>query len=173
VNRNTAGHYRNPTEYRRDRYARYDQLQRETVLPIGAALIIIVLLSLGLWWAIWSVVLPLASALLGWRADERLFRCGSPCPRPFKGRCRPCCRQYPSRGAGCGFTTRCEFGPAQLCMSIYRGCCVHGFKGVITIGRDVRRAGWPKIMGESDRVVSVECRPFKFDANCRDATLSK
>jgi len=65
VNRNTAGHYRNPTEYRRDRYARYDQLQRETVLPIGAALIIIVLLSLGLWWAIWSVVLPLASALLG------------------------------------------------------------------------------------------------------------
>jgi hypothetical protein len=47
VNRNTARHYRNPTEFRRDHYARRDQFQRETVLPIGAALIIIVLSSLG------------------------------------------------------------------------------------------------------------------------------
>jgi hypothetical protein len=64
VNRNTAERYRNPAEYRRDHYARRDQFQRETALPLGAALIIIVLLSLGLWWAILSAVLPLASALL-------------------------------------------------------------------------------------------------------------
>jgi hypothetical protein len=56
VNRNTAHHYRNPTEFRRDHDARRDQFQRETVLPIGAALIIMVLLSLGLWWAILSAV---------------------------------------------------------------------------------------------------------------------
>jgi hypothetical protein len=64
VNKYTANHSGNPAEYRRDHYARRDQFQRETVLPMGAALIIIVLLSLELWWAIWSVVLPLASALL-------------------------------------------------------------------------------------------------------------
>ena len=64
MNRNTAHHYRNPTEVGRDHYARRKQFQRETVLPIGAALIIIVLLSLGLWWAILSAVRPLASALL-------------------------------------------------------------------------------------------------------------
>jgi hypothetical protein len=67
VNRNTAHHYRNyrnPTEFRRNHYARRDQFQRDTVLPIGAALIIIVLLSLGLWWAILSATRPLASALL-------------------------------------------------------------------------------------------------------------
>ena len=64
MNRNTAQHYRNPTEFRRDHYARRDQFQRETVLPIGAALIIIVLLSLGLWWAILSAVRPLVLALL-------------------------------------------------------------------------------------------------------------
>jgi hypothetical protein len=64
VNRNTAHHYRNPTEFRRDHYARRDQFQRETVLPIGAALILIVLLSLGLWWAIRSIAWPLAAALL-------------------------------------------------------------------------------------------------------------
>jgi hypothetical protein len=66
VNRNTAHHYRNyrnPTELRRNHYARRDQFQRDTVLPIGAALIIIVLLSLGLWLAILSAVLPLGSAL--------------------------------------------------------------------------------------------------------------
>jgi hypothetical protein len=63
VNRNTVAHYRNPTEYRRD-HALRDQLQRETVLPLGAALIIIVLLSLGLWWAILCAVSPLTSTLL-------------------------------------------------------------------------------------------------------------
>ena len=64
MNRNTAQHYRNSTEVGRDHCARRDQFQRETVLPIGAALFIIVLLSLGLWWAILSAVRPLASALL-------------------------------------------------------------------------------------------------------------
>jgi hypothetical protein len=60
---NTAHHYRNPAEFR-GHYARRDQFQRETVLPIGAALILIVLLSLGLWWAILSIVWPLAAGLL-------------------------------------------------------------------------------------------------------------
>jgi hypothetical protein len=64
VNRNTAEHYRNPAEYRRDHHARRDQFQRGGSLPLGAALIIIVLLSLGVWWTILSPVLPLASALL-------------------------------------------------------------------------------------------------------------
>jgi hypothetical protein len=62
VKGNTAEHYRNPAEYRRDHHAR--QFQREPVLPFGAVLIIIVLFSLGLWWAILSAVLSLASALL-------------------------------------------------------------------------------------------------------------
>jgi hypothetical protein len=39
-----------------DHEALRDQFQRQTVLPLGAALIIIVLLSLGLWWAIWLAV---------------------------------------------------------------------------------------------------------------------
>ena len=58
MNRNTAGNYRSPAELRRDHDARYEQLERETTLPLGAALIIIVLLSLGLWWAVLSVVWP-------------------------------------------------------------------------------------------------------------------
>jgi hypothetical protein len=64
VNRNTAEHYLNFTEFRRDHDARYEQLQRETALPLVAALIIIAPLSLGLWWALLSVAWPLASALL-------------------------------------------------------------------------------------------------------------
>jgi hypothetical protein len=64
VNRNTAEHHRNPTEYRRDHDARRGQFQRETVLPLWAALMTIVLLSIALWWAILSVVWPLISALL-------------------------------------------------------------------------------------------------------------
>ena len=64
MNRDSARHYRNPTGFRRYHYARRDEFQRETVLPIGAALLIIVLLSLGLWWAILSAARPLASALL-------------------------------------------------------------------------------------------------------------
>ena len=64
MNRNIAEHYRSPAEFRRDHDARYEQLERETTLPLGAALIIIVLLSLGLWWAVLSVAWPLASGLL-------------------------------------------------------------------------------------------------------------
>jgi hypothetical protein len=56
VNRNMVSSYRNPAELRRDHDARRDQFERETVLPLGAALIIIVLSSLGLWWAILSAL---------------------------------------------------------------------------------------------------------------------
>jgi hypothetical protein len=63
VDRSTVAHYRSPAEFRRDHYARREQLQRETALPLGAALIIIVLLSLGLWWVIWLAGSPLISAL--------------------------------------------------------------------------------------------------------------
>jgi hypothetical protein len=41
-----------------------DQFERETALPPVVALIIITLVSLGLWWAIWLAVSSLASALL-------------------------------------------------------------------------------------------------------------
>jgi hypothetical protein len=64
VNSNSGSYYRNPAEYRRDHDALRDQLQRQTVLPLGAALIIIVLLSLGLWWAIWLAVSSLIPGLL-------------------------------------------------------------------------------------------------------------
>jgi len=63
VNRNMVSHYRNPAEFRRDHDARRGQFERETALPLGAALIIIVLSSLGLWWAILSAVWPLASGV--------------------------------------------------------------------------------------------------------------
>ena len=64
MNRNTVEHRRNPAEYRRDHDARRYQFQRETVLPLWAALMIIVLLSVALWWAILSVGWPLISTLL-------------------------------------------------------------------------------------------------------------
>jgi hypothetical protein len=63
VDRNTVAHYRTPAELRRDHYARREQLQRETALPLGVALTIIVLLSLGLWWVILLAGSPLVSAL--------------------------------------------------------------------------------------------------------------
>jgi hypothetical protein len=65
VNRSTVAHYRTPAEFQRDHQARREQLQREIALPLGAALIVIVLLSLGLWWVILSAGSPLISALLG------------------------------------------------------------------------------------------------------------
>ena len=55
-------HHRNLAESRRgqDAISRREKFRRETALALGPALIIIVLSSLGLWWAIWWVV----SALL-------------------------------------------------------------------------------------------------------------
>jgi hypothetical protein len=64
VNGSVAPHYRNSAEARKEHFAQRDQLQRETIHPLGVALIVIVLSSLGLWWAILSVVWPLASTLL-------------------------------------------------------------------------------------------------------------
>ena len=64
MNTSMTSHCRNPAEIRREHYAQRDQLQRETILPLGATLIVILLWSLGLWWAILSAVGPSASALL-------------------------------------------------------------------------------------------------------------
>ena len=63
MNRNTGSHYLSPAGSRRDHDARREQLQREAVLPLGTALISIVLISLGLWWAILWAVSPLFLAL--------------------------------------------------------------------------------------------------------------
>jgi len=60
-----VAHYRIPAEFQRDQQARREQLQDETALPLGAALIVIVLLSLGLWWVILSAGSPLISACWG------------------------------------------------------------------------------------------------------------
>ena len=64
MSRNTRSHYGDPIAYRRahDAISRADQSEREAALAPGAALIIIGLLSLGLWSAIWWVVSSLASA---------------------------------------------------------------------------------------------------------------
>jgi hypothetical protein len=61
VDRNTVARYQTFAELRRDHHGRREQLQRETDLPVGAALIIIVLLSLGLWWVIWLAGSPLSA----------------------------------------------------------------------------------------------------------------
>ena len=63
MNRNMVSRYHNPAEFRRDHDARRDQFERETVLPLGVALISIVLSSLGLWWAILAAVWPLGSGV--------------------------------------------------------------------------------------------------------------
>ena len=64
MSRNTRSHYGDPIAYRRadDAISRPDQSEREAPLAPGAALIVIVLLSLGLWSAVWWVVSSLASA---------------------------------------------------------------------------------------------------------------
>ena len=66
MNRNTRSHYGDPAAYWRAHGAisRPGQSERETALAPGAALIIVALSSLGLWWAIWLAVSSLASALL-------------------------------------------------------------------------------------------------------------
>ena len=69
MSRNTRSHYGDPIAYRspHDAISRPEQSEREAPLAPGAALIVIVLLSLGLlslglWSAIWWVVSSLASA---------------------------------------------------------------------------------------------------------------
>ena len=61
MDRNTVARYQTFAELRRDHHGRREQLQREIDLPVGAALIIIVLLSLGLWWVIWLAGSPLSA----------------------------------------------------------------------------------------------------------------
>ena len=61
MDRNAVARYQTLAELRRDHYGRREQLQRETDLPLGGALIIIVLLSPGLWWVIWLAGSPLSA----------------------------------------------------------------------------------------------------------------
>jgi hypothetical protein len=64
VNSNSRFQYHDPAEYQRDHDGLRDRFQRETILPLGAALIIIVLLSLGLWCLIWLAVASVVPDLL-------------------------------------------------------------------------------------------------------------
>jgi hypothetical protein len=66
VNWHTVPHRGCPSESRtgHDAISRPRQSERETALPPATALIVIVLLSLGLWYVIWLAVPSLASALL-------------------------------------------------------------------------------------------------------------
>jgi hypothetical protein len=52
-------------EYRSDRDTWSDQFKREDTVPLGWALLIIAVLSLGLWWIIWLAVSGLAAAFSG------------------------------------------------------------------------------------------------------------
>jgi len=58
MNRQTVLHYGYPAEYRRghDAISRPDQSERERPLAPRAALIIVVLWSLGLWCVMWLAV---------------------------------------------------------------------------------------------------------------------
>ena len=64
--RNVVSRYGRPAEYQTDDIpiSRPDQFDRQTTLAPGAALTIIVLASLGLWWVIWLAVSSLASLVL-------------------------------------------------------------------------------------------------------------
>jgi hypothetical protein len=65
MNRHAVPHHGYAAEYRRrhDAISGPDQSEREGPLAPGVALIMIVLLSLGLWCVIWLGVSSLASAL--------------------------------------------------------------------------------------------------------------
>ena len=65
MNRITRSHYGDPAAYRRDHHAisRPDRSKSESRLAPGAALMMIVLSSLGLWSVIWLVVSSLAAGL--------------------------------------------------------------------------------------------------------------
>jgi hypothetical protein len=65
VNRVSRWQYQDFAGYRRDHVARHDEIERKAALPVGWALIIIVLLSLGLWSIVWLAVSALASAFVG------------------------------------------------------------------------------------------------------------
>ena len=57
-------HHHSAAEIRKDHDARRERFQHQSVLPLSTSLIIIVLVSLGLWWAILSLGWPLTLALL-------------------------------------------------------------------------------------------------------------
>jgi hypothetical protein len=65
VNKVTQSHYGEPAAYRRAHNAISlpDQSESESSPAPGAALMIVVLSSLGLWWVIWLAVSLSASAL--------------------------------------------------------------------------------------------------------------
>jgi hypothetical protein len=65
MNRSTVAHFGHRAAYRRahDAISRPDPFERENPLTRRAALIIVLLSSLGLWWVIWLAASSLASAL--------------------------------------------------------------------------------------------------------------
>jgi hypothetical protein len=65
VNRISRAYYRDFAEHRKDHDLRRDIFEREAVLPMRSALILMVLLSLALWWIIWKAASALAPALFG------------------------------------------------------------------------------------------------------------
>ena len=65
MNKDFVTHHRNPAEFRTEHHARREQFQRDTALPLAAALTIIVLSSLGLWWVVVLAGSRLVSALWG------------------------------------------------------------------------------------------------------------
>jgi hypothetical protein len=65
VNKKVVPRYGSPTEYRTDDdwTSRPREFEREAALPPGTALVIVVLVSAGLWWGIWLAVSTLASLI--------------------------------------------------------------------------------------------------------------
>ena len=65
MNKITQSYYGEPAPYRRAHNAksRPGQSENESFLAPGAALMIVVLSSLGLWWVTWLAVSSFASAL--------------------------------------------------------------------------------------------------------------
>jgi hypothetical protein len=65
VNRNVVPPYGSPTEYRTDDdwISRPREFERDAALAPGTALVIVALVSAGLWWGIWVAVSALASLM--------------------------------------------------------------------------------------------------------------
>jgi hypothetical protein len=65
VNEVIGPYFGNPVKYRRDHRTiwRSQRCEHETVLPRDVSFIIILVLSLGMWWGLWLAISALASAV--------------------------------------------------------------------------------------------------------------